>query len=112
MLYDIVYLHPDDNLNLRLIKKIAQSGKVDRYEPLINETCTINCTIRDNHYKETSTVVIDGWHGMFNFTNVDTIHDPNHPNTICEKITRPELRTCILSKTELGHGSLYLRCFD
>jgi|TARA_Y100000031_G_scaffold156291_1_gene210277 hypothetical protein len=98
--YDATYLHPDDNLNLGLLEKIAQSGKIDRYEPLMNERCTINCSIRKDHYDEISRCVIDGWHGMFNFTNVDLIHNPDHPNSICERRTRPETRSCTLSKAE------------
>jgi len=98
--YDMVYLHPDDNLNLRLLEKISQSGKIDRYELLINERCTFNCSIRDSHYDEISRVVIDDWHGMFNYTNVDTIHSPSHPNSICERNSRPEIRSCTLSKAE------------
>ena len=98
--YDRIYLHPDDNLNLRLCEKIAESGKVDKYELLVNEKCTINCSIRKEHYDETSSAVIDGWHGMFNFTNVDFIHNPGHPNSICERWTKSELRSCVLSKAE------------
>ena len=98
--YDRIYLHPDDNLNLRLCEKIAESGKVDKYELLVNEKCTINCSIRKDHYDETSSAVIDGWHGMFNFTNVDFIHNPGHPNSICERWTKSELRSCVLSKAE------------
>jgi len=98
--YDRIYLHPDDNLNLRLCEKIAESGKADKYELLVNEKCTINCSIRKEHYDETSSAVIDGWHGMFNFTNVDFIHNPGHPNSICERWTKSELRSCVLSKAE------------
>ena len=98
--YDTVYLHPDDNLNLKLLKKIADSGKIDRYEPLINERCTMNCSIRNDHYNNISKTVTEGWHGMFNFSNVDHIHNPSHPKSICERVTRPELRTCTLSKSE------------
>ncbi len=98
--YDLVYLHPDDNFNLKLLKKIAESGKVDRYILLINENCARNCTIRNNHYDEISRVFVDGWHGMFNFTNVDQIHDPSHPNSICEKHTKPKMKSCTLSKAE------------
>ena len=98
--YDMIYLHPDDNLNLGLLKKISESGNIDKYEPLINERCTINCNIRKDHYAEISRAVIDGWHGMFNFTNVDFIHNPSHPRSICPRITTPELRSCTLSKPE------------
>jgi len=98
--YDMIYLHPDDNLNLGLLKKISESGNIDKYEPLINERCTINCNIRKDHYAETSSAVIDGWHGMFNFTDVDFIHNPKHPRSICPRITIPELRSCTLSKSE------------
>jgi hypothetical protein len=99
--YEEVYLHPDDNLNIKLLEKIAKSGKVDKYTLLINERCTINCTIRKNHYDEISKPVIDGWHGMFNFSNVNFIHDPSHPQSICERWSRKELRSCTLSKSEL-----------
>ena len=99
--YEEVYLHPDDNLNIKLLEKIAKSGKVDKYTLLINERCTINCSIRKEHYDETSRAVIDGWHGMFNFSNIDHIHNPSHPKSICERFSRKELRSCTLSKSEL-----------
>jgi hypothetical protein len=38
--FDQVYLHPDDNLNLKLLKEITDSGKAHRYTSLINESCT------------------------------------------------------------------------
>ena len=98
--YDLVYIHPDDNLDLKLLEKIAQSGKQDKYTLLINEPCTRNCSIRNSHYDEISRAVIDGWHGQFNFTNVQQFHSPHHPNSICEKIHRPEIRLCILSEDE------------
>ena len=99
--YDLVYLHPDDNFNLKLLEQIIESGKQDKYTLLVNEPCTRNCSIRDTHYNEVSRMVIDGWHGQFNFTNVDQIHNPMHPNTICEKVRRPEVRYCILSNDEM-----------
>ena len=99
--YDLVYLHPDDNLNFSLLKKIVASGKAGKYILLINEPCAINCSIRDSHYDEYSRAVIDGWHGMFNFNEVDDIHSPSHPNSICERWTKSEMRTCALSKGEL-----------
>ena len=98
--FDQVYLHPDDNLNLKLLKEIADSGKAHRYTSLINELCTRNCSIRNNHYDEISRAVIDGWHGMFNYTNVEPLHSPSNPNGLCERHTRPELRMCTLSKPE------------
>ena len=99
--YEEVYLHPDDNLNIKLLEKIAKSGKVDKYTLLINERCTINCSIRNDHYDEMSRVVIDGWHGMFNFTSGGSKISPLHPQSICERLSRKELRSCTLSKSEL-----------
>ena len=99
--FDQVYLHPDDNFSYKLLKEIADSGKATRYTSLINEMCVRNCSIRDNHYDEISRAVIDGWHGMFNFTNVNPIHHPSHPNSICERWAKRELRLCTLSKTEM-----------
>jgi len=98
--FELVYLHPDDNLNLKLLKEISDSGKAEKYIPLINERCTWNCQIRNNHYDETSKAQIEGWHGMFNFSNVDFIHTPSHPKTICPRILMPHLRTCVLSRSE------------
>ena len=98
--YDSVYIHPDDNFNLKLLRKIAESGKVDRYILLINEHCARNCTIRNSHYEESSKLRIDGWHGMFCFTDVDPIHSPGHPNSICERHTKPKMKSCTLSKAE------------
>ena len=98
--YDLIYLHPDDNFNLKLLKKIAASGKVGSYTLLINENCARNCTIRNSHYEEQSKPVIDGWHGMFSFTDVDQIHSPEHPNSICERHTKPEMKSCTLSHPE------------
>jgi len=98
--YDKIYLHPDDNLNLNLLKEISDSGKAHRYTSLINELCVRNCSIRDNHYDEISRAVIDGWHGMFNYTNVEPLHSPANPNGLCERFSKPDLRLCTLSKSE------------
>jgi len=98
--YDMIYLHPDDNFNFKLVEKIAKSGKIDKYTLLINEPCVVNCSIRKDHYDEYSKKVIDGWHGMFNFTTVDSIHDPSHPKTICEIVTKPKQRSCTLTSSE------------
>lgn len=98
--YDLIYLHPDDNFNFKLLEEIAETGKIDKYTPLINEPCVRNCNIRNDHYDEYSRKVIDGWHGMFNFTDVDNIHDRSHPNTICPSELHPELRTCYVHKPD------------
>ena len=98
--YDLIYLHPDDNLNLNLLKKIADSGKVDKYINLINERCTWNCQIRNTHYDEIAQAQLDGWHGMFNFSNVDLVHHPDHPKTVCPRVLKPELRNTVLSRGE------------
>jgi hypothetical protein len=98
--FDLVYLHPDDNLNLNLLKKIADSGKVDKYINLINERCTFNCNIRNSHYDEIAQAQLDGWHGMFNFSKVDLIHHPDHPKTVCPRILNSEIRNIVLSKGE------------
>ena len=98
--FDLVYLHPDDNFDFKLLKELAETGRAEKYTPLINEPCVRNCNIRSDHYDEYSRKVIDGWHGMFNFTTVDNVHDRSHPNTICPSVLHKELRTCVVHKDD------------
>lgn len=44
--YDVFVVHPDDNFNIELLKKI----NLDNAEIMINERCKYNCELRAEHY--------------------------------------------------------------
>jgi len=65
--FDIIMLHPDDGHDKELLKQIADSGKQDSYEIILNENCPIGCNVRKPCYATTARDGIEGWHGMFHF---------------------------------------------
>ena len=65
--FDIVMIHPDDGHNKELLKQIADSGKQNKYELILNENCPIGCTYRKPCYIYQAQTGVRDWNGPFHF---------------------------------------------
>ncbi len=78
--YDRIMLHPDDGFNIPLLKKIADSGKMEQYEIIVNENCVKDCSVRKSCYQSIGKDAITGWHGQFHFVDSYPEHDAEDDN--------------------------------
>lgn len=95
--YDLIQIHPDDNLNLDLLGQLANR---ERYEIIVNDPCIRNCPDRKTHHQ------VDSEH-YFNFLDGKQVKQGLElvMRNGCENfdlmLLNPEKRPLILNTTEL-----------
>lgn len=99
--FDVVYLHPDDNFQKDLLEKIAASGKVDKYEILVNECCTRGCPVRHLHHAESCGWIADDPMKPHDGESKFHSHAQDGTKSLCPIHYKPNEKNCMLTHTEL-----------
>jgi hypothetical protein len=79
--FDKVMVHPDDCHNRELLKQIADSGRQDSYELILNENCPIGCAVRNPCYSSIARDCLKVRHGVFHFFKDKLEYGQSLPNT-------------------------------
>ena len=58
--FDKVMVHPDDGHNRKLLGQMAESGKQESYEIIVNENCPIGCAVRKPCYTSVAKNQLEG----------------------------------------------------
>ncbi len=107
--FDRVMIAPDDNFDECMLERLSRNA--DKYEVLVNETCTRGCVTRDSHYKDGAEFSLSNWNGIFHFGDYRRqLHAKyDHRDGICpeKKYGHPDpskrttTRSCALGQSEL-----------
>ena len=108
--FERVVIHPDDNFDKNLLEELSKDS--DKYELLVNESCTTGCEARDLHYIDVGRYYLNNWKGGFHFGDFEAIDSKYntpygicpaqryHPNTNVE-VKKTEIRQNQLTQEEL-----------
>ena len=108
--FERVVIHPDDNFDKNLLEELSKDS--DKYELLVNESCTTGCEARDLHYIDVGRYYLNNWKGGFHFGDFEATDSKYntpygicpaqryHPNTNVE-VKKTEIRQNQLTQEEL-----------
>jgi len=107
--FEKVVIHPDDNFDRDLLEKLSNDS--DKYEIIVNESCTTGCEARDLHYIDVGRYFLNNWKGGFHFGDFESVESKyNTPYGICPAQRYfprgPMMQNNQIKKTEIRQNQL------